>query len=126
MAEKTDIALCHYAIGVILLVYNLTFYTIWNFVSKNHKDKRYRAVCINVMSLILAFIYSFSLGFYARSLPINIRMEYLDHSIFCAWRYTPVLLLFFISSVRLTKWGITVIKIHTLKKKQGQKFDQRS
>ena len=125
MADRIDIAIWQYTVGVMLLIYNLILYTLWNFVSKNHRDKRYRAVCINVIMLIMAFIYSFSLGLYARNLRETSEYEPFMTSQFWAWRYTPVLLLFLVSSIRLTKWAIITIKLYFLKKKKGEKFNGR-
>lgn len=117
MVSGIDITIWQYSIGVILLIYNLILYISWNIVSKNYKSKKYRPVCINVVMLILAFIYSFTLGLYCRCLKGS--PEYLEflNSTFWDWRYTPVIILFLLTSIRLTRWAYITIKINRLKKK---------
>lgn len=113
-----DITIWQYSIGVILLTYNLILYITWNIYSKNYKDKKYRPVCINVVLLIIAFIYTMGLGLYCRCLmgtPAYI--EFLDSN-FWHWRYTPVLILFLLTSIRLTRWAYITIKINILKKNE--------
>ena len=115
MASGIDITIWQYSIGVILLIYNLIFYIAWNIVSKTYKDKRYRPVCINVILLITAFIYVMSIGLYCRCLSGTPAYYDFLQSSFWHWRYTPVLILFSLTSIRLTRWAYITIKIKILK-----------
>lgn len=115
MAFKIDITFCQYAIGVILLIYNLILYIIWNVALKNYQSTRYRGVCLHVVLLIIAFIYTISLALYARSLFNTPEYDIFLNSQFWHWRYSPVLIFFFLSSIRLTRWAIITIKLNYLK-----------
>ena len=124
MEHKIDITIWQYSIGVILLIYNLTLYVAWSIRSGEFKDRRYRRASVTVVMLIVAFIYSMGMGLYARSMQIDVRMEFLDSS-FWHWRYTPVLIVFAMSSYRLTKWAIYTIRLCFFRKKHKEDFDRR-
>ena len=127
MERGVDLAYWHYLFATVLLGYNLIIYLAWNYVSKSYKDKRFRPVCLNVIFLILAFMYVFSWNLYVRHFRYTDFEKYnaILESQFWQWKMLPVLLLFFLSTVRLTRWVVVTIKLYYRRKQVGKKFEQR-
>ncbi len=127
MERGVDLAYWHYLFAIVLLGYNFIIYLAWNYVSKSYKDKRFRPVCLNVIFLILAFMYVFSWNLYVRHFRYTDFEKYnaILESQFWQWKMLPVLLLFLLSTVRLTRWVVVTIKLYYRRKQVGKKFEQR-
>lgn len=126
VTRLTDFTLWLYGIAIILLVFNLTIFIVWNFESRAYKDRRFRPVCFHMLGLICAFIYMFSINFWVRL------YRYTDHarydeilgSSLWAWKTLPVIGLLLWSSIKLGRWFYLSMRLKYHCKK-GIKSNQR-
>ena len=116
-----------YWIALILATYGGVCFIIWSYVTGSYKDIKYRLACMNVIILIVSWIYILIWNIYARGLrdTNHLKYHYLLSSDAWGFRYLPIVVLLLFISIKISTWICYTVRVRMFNKRQRRLINDK-